>query len=104
MLELGADIQEIVRGRLLDSRQPSKRLIRMYLEPQQRCARDRPGHPVRVLRKPAWASQMTDPDLVVDWLEATVFLKDVRTGKEAAKTMFENLRENFFVECVPTDG
>ena len=73
------------RNRFLDWRQPSRRNIaRLVQHALQSGARASNPAPQRLGRIPRWSSQMIDPGVLVDWLDATRYLLDVREAPQAA--------------------
>jgi hypothetical protein len=75
--------RKVPRKTLLIPTQPSKKLLGKFVRAASDLVRNSRPEASR-LRLPAWSKQMTDPHLVLDWLEATSFLKDIRKAERAA--------------------
>jgi hypothetical protein len=72
------------RKAFLDPVVPSKRSLAALVEHGSQLVANLPPS-VRVTHKlPKWSSQVLDPHVVIDWLEASSYLKDVRKSGEAS--------------------
>ncbi len=78
--------QRTDRARLLFPTLPSKGVLRVWLGRLAGDVGQQPAPQIRQARIPRTASLATDPELVLDWLEATSHLKDVRKARQATSS------------------
>jgi hypothetical protein len=79
--------QKLARQNLLVAREPSKIRLAAFVRPAlQNHDYQAHGPCAGLARLPRWAEVMLDPELVLDWLEATSFVKDIRQAGQAASS------------------
>lgn len=77
--------QRVRQSSLLVPREPKPRLLQAFISEARLQHRQSHALVADPRQLPAWASQLAEPDLVLDWLESTAFAKDIRQSANAAK-------------------
>lgn len=75
--------RRVARKRLLVASQPSRTVVRAFVAAAPALLAISVPQ-AGSLRGQSWTQPMIDPHLVLDWLQATSFLKDIRKGQLAA--------------------